>query len=211
MPTIIIIAAAVGGLILFGLSCRPKMSSSGSGKVPSSPSPQTKATIKLMTRQQIIEHLSQLENGAAPEPKMGAMCYDMAYVNDTVVYICPKCGEKTLYPRTNKGSGVADEINFYRRELSLMGNSPEISFDLDELALCSHCTQDTANKEISLVVHYKDGFDHHCKLTSTSDLTRLRAFMQADLSYETSNDGTEALKPFLPRIKELLGTAKFNK
>lgn len=51
-----------------------------------------------MTRDEIRKRLEELAASAPPKDlSLGAMCYSMAEPPETAAYICPRCGERTLY------------------------------------------------------------------------------------------------------------------
>ena len=67
-----------------------------------------------LSQTRINEMLEKLETTQAPEPRMGAMCYDMAGPPNRVEYVCPVCGEKTLYTE-QKAFLIGAELESCRR------------------------------------------------------------------------------------------------
>jgi len=171
----------------------------------------TSATVdcELMTEMpsvQIDSLLARLEMEEAPDPTMGAMCYSVMAPPDSVDYICPECGERTLY------SGP--EAYFFQSDLTRsrdlvvdIDSSDLLDAMLDESSFCSFCDPDTETPGMKLSILYHDGSVVVSEV-SRFDLTALSAFLRGELVYRTDNDGTQPLKPYVGRIREILGVGE---
>jgi len=198
--TIVAFMIVIGLACFLGVSCSRNSSVAGAG----TQRPVTRQNMRSLSREQIQEKLKRLEARKAPEPKMGAMCYDMAAPPDRAEYVCPKCGEKTLYSKDNARI-VAWEIEACRREFSTLRGASDLSLTLDESSYCAHCSPSARKHQLALVVQYADGSSHTTAPISQGDMRILRDFLKGELSYETFNEGKQPLKNELPRLRELLG------
>lgn len=197
---VIIIIISTVAIIISTYSCNFKKGKTNifSGNI--APDDTVKGTFK---RSAIKEKLEALANAPAPtELNPGAMCYAAMIERDSAEYICPKCGERTLY---TEGTGW-----FVHRDLSvcrtLVDSIPAINLQLDESQYCKKCSP---NIEIpKLCITYKLADDanetHFCQIYP-NDLKIMKEFMQGKDKHITDNDGQMALKDFLPRLQEIFG------
>jgi hypothetical protein len=148
--------------------------------------------------------LANIEKKASPEPKMGAMCYKMAAPPERAEYVCPKCGEKTLYTK-DAAREIEWELDSCRREFLLLKSASALSLALDESSYCSHCRPDAKKHALELVVTYADGASCTNSPITDVDLSILQGFLKGGLDFKTSNDSTVPLKKMLPRLRQLLG------
>ena len=164
----------------------------------------TRQSMRVLTREDILEKLKLLSAQESPRPKMGAMCYMPAPRAGREEYVCPRCGEITLY--ANK-SAIFDawKLDACRREFNILKIVSDLSLSLDESSYCSHCSPDARTHQVVLVIKYPDGSSHSCAPISDDDLRMVRSFLKGKLSYKTDNDAEESVKESLPRLKELLG------
>jgi len=161
-------------------------------------------TIKgIFKRDYIKEKLELLANSTAPEKlNPGAMCYSPMLERDSIEYICPKCGEKTLYTESTGW--------FLRRDLpacrSLADSIPAINLQLDESEYCKKCNPKIENPQLCITYKLADDQKetHICGI-SKYDLSIMKEFMQGKTIHITDNDGEAAMKDFLPRLQELFG------
>lgn len=182
-----------------GVAC--SKTTNGPEKLPSI----TRKGIGSLSREQIRQLLKTIETAKAPEPKMGAMCYDMAAPPNRAEYVCPKCSEKTLY--TNQAAyAISWNLEACRREFELLKKEADLAVTLDESSYCSHCSPAAVRQETILTLTYADG-STHAEPVSSYDLRMLRALLAGKLDYKTDNDGTAALKEHMPRLRQLLGIA----
>jgi hypothetical protein len=148
--------------------------------------------------------LDRLEMKEPPEPVFGAMCYEMVAPPEVAEYVCPVCGEKTLYTDYNT-EFIEWELQGCRRLFDEIAASSDMDIQLDETRLCSSCTTaDSAETALYLNVILEDGSVVSNRV-SEFDLRLLDGFLKGRLFYYTWNDGEEPLKPHIDRIRELLG------
>ncbi|MFH0864670.1 MAG: hypothetical protein V1904_00640 [Bacteroidota bacterium] len=196
---IIIIISAVA--IVFGTySCNLRNGKTSFSDKDISPDDTVKGVYK---RNAIKEKLEALANSPAPtELKQGAMCYAAMLERDSAEYVCPKCGERTLYTE-NKGWFVRRDLNVCR---TLADSVPAINLTLDESQYCKKCSPDIESPQLCITYQLADDANktHICGITPY-DLKIMKEFMQGKDKHITDNDGEVALKDFLPRLQELFG------
>jgi hypothetical protein len=169
-------------------------------------------TIKAMfSKNQIEEKLKHLATTSVPTNlSFGAMCYEMAYIENTVhEYVCPVCGEKTIYKKSKDKEkfqyieGVFNEINECRREIEKVEG---INIKLDETEFCGHCKPKIEKPKLYLLVNIA-GQKDTTKISTFSymDIRILQEFLDNKLVHRTDNDGETALIENIDRIRELLG------
>lgn len=155
-----------------------------------------------LSRAEVRRLLAKIEKSARPEPQMGAMCYKMARPPSRAEYVCPTCGERTLY--TDR------EAELVERELatcqSLFRELPRHeTMELDESAFCRKCRPQATEPELTLTIRFDDGTTSVVRGVRSEDLRMLGAVLSGKLTETTSNEGEEPLKDQLPRLRELLG------
>lgn len=195
--------------------------------VPTKPDSPPKTTVKQvqsMPRAEIESMLRKIETSEAPKPKMGAMCYAMMQPPGHAKYVCPKCGEKTLYaaknwesvyPPSDRQLEERANVEFLqsglpacRRELEAIKKASKLSVTLDESSFCKKCQPKAKKYGLKLTITYNDGKTHAVPSVDHSDMLLLRNFLKGQLSYETFNESSVPLKESLPRLRELLGMKK---
>lgn len=200
MPlTFIACIVLLGLMCLLGVACSRRPSEGGATQTPV-----TAQSLRSMSRQEVLGMLKTLETRRAPEPKMGAMCYAVAAPPQRAEYVCPKCGEKTLYTKDD-AVFIAWEIEACRREFEILKDQSHLSVALDESEYCAHCSPVATKHQLALVVTYADGSSHTTSPVSRYDLRILRDFLSGRTSFDTLNEGSAPLKGELPRLRELLG------
>lgn len=132
------------------------------------------------------------------------MCYASLPRQKTVTYVCPVCGEKTLYHEGN-ADFVQGELAICHRLFSETKKNTDLSLSLDESSFCAKCAPKATEHQLALIVVYPDGRRHVSAPISWRDLAMLDAFLKGEDAYRTFNDGSRPLKPELPRLRELLG------
>ena len=149
--------------------------------------------------------LARLEKTEPPESIMGAMCYSPRMEPASAEYICPVCGEKTLYDYSY--SAFIDwELSGCRRLADSINMNTDFEVSLDETSFCDFCSPDSDDdsRTILLRVVYDSG-DEIVNSVSMNDLRMLDSFLQGNLFYLTSNDGQYPLKDHADRLRTLLG------
>jgi hypothetical protein len=160
-------------------------------------------TMKTMSRAEMAARLTALERKKAPEPKMGAMCYDMAVNPARIEYVCPVCGEKTLYAEGPDWM-VGVTVEETRRGFEKVRRLNKLAMTLDERNLCKKCRPDAKTRDLALTIRYSDGSSNTVTAVSANDFDLLEAFLKGRLVLKTFNEGVEPLKSHLPRLRELL-------
>ncbi len=165
------------------------------------------------SRADIAARLAAIARDPAPtDLAEGAMCYDSVGPPVRAEYVCPTCGEKTLYAsipdpsrRVSRGGMEADAC---RRLLSEVRG---LKVRLDESELCEKCRPGVASPRLALVVAYPDGREHRTEDIGAADLALLVEFTSGarkhagDPNSAGGRDGETPLKDHLPRLTALLG------
>jgi hypothetical protein len=148
------------------------------------------------------------EKPVPQELKMGAMCYEMASSPQRAEYVCPACGNKTIYALNQLTGGweaPALSVTYYRKDVEQLNKLGLVS-KLDETFLCSACKKEGVSG-LFLEVTVK-GRAVRTALQGQGDLRILIAFVQGDLVWKDTQDEEHPLKSELPRIKQLLGVTE---
>lgn len=161
---------------------------------------------KPMNKKEIEEKLKILAKSEAPDPqslKVGAMCYAPSRLPPTIDYICPVCGEKTIYT-------LRQDYNIIKnlpqsRSIAKALNSYGIT--IDESSFCAKCRKnDTENPTINLIIKYTDQPEPRIiKGISLNDLVILQEFLNDKKIHKGANDREEPLKKYTDRLSYLLG------
>lgn len=160
-------------------------------------------------REEIALRLRKLAESPSPsELDMGAMCYDMAEPPDRIDYVCPVCGEKTLYS-FESDERIADmfmlqfELNECRR---ITHNLIGLDAELDETEFCMRCRPEVTEPVLVLKVRYPEGGDAvETRGVSKSDLQLLRAFIKGSDRIAGDTGRESPLQDHMKRLRELLG------
>jgi predicted RNA-binding Zn-ribbon protein involved in translation (DUF1610 family) len=165
----------------------------------------TTSTIKKLSRVDIQKKLQKL--GDAPVPKdlkAGATCYKPAAPPQHAQYICPTCGEKTLY--TNALARTVEwDIGDARRHLTRLQGLAASSISLDESPFCKHCSPDVTDPKLMLRIVYDTGQPHTAVGVTPADLQLLEEFLSNKIIHDSGQLGETPLRDRIPRIQELLG------
>ena len=164
------------------------------------------ADLSAMDREQTKQELAKLEPAPKAEPAMSAMCYDMAAPPERIEYVCPKCGERTLFP-FNSGVIDGDELPTCRRLMQAL--PARVLASLDESAFCRKCHPGSAKPELVLVARFRDGQAESVHGVRASDLELLTAIVAGQKAVDAPEVQASVLGN-LKRFKELvtLGTTK---
>lgn len=152
--------------------------------------------------------LTRLENEEPPEQMMGAMCYEMMAAPEVSEYICPVCGEKTIY-NYSQSAFIEWELEGCRRMAESINANTDFEIILDEALFCDFCSPDAGEEEPEMLlrVTYEDGTEVVNRIYVT-DLRKLDSFLQGNLYYFDSVDSQIPLMESAARIRELLGLEK---
>ncbi|HNQ68737.1 MAG TPA: hypothetical protein PKN32_10185 [Bacteroidales bacterium] len=168
-------------------------------------------TIKpLYSKKQIELKLKKLANTPPPtDLAMGAMCYSPSMIDtSSVSYICPICGEKTIYKFGVYSYSFNDDLEYgisaARREVSKIRG---VNIKLDETQFCSHCRiVDIDQPQLGVWINIAGERDTNKIYGITyRDLKLLTEFFDDKLKYTDDYDYEYPLVERLDRLEELLG------
>jgi hypothetical protein len=197
-------------LLFVGGGCSTKTS-------PTPPSPIVCVDkMQSLDRAAVRSMLKRLANAPPPtQLATGAMCYSVAVPPDRADYICPKCGERTLYDnskyKTDKPyemditETVERELPWCRSESQELRKVAGHAIELDETQFCRKCSPKVTKPKLVLHISYKDGKVRDVEAINHSDLRILHEFLSGKLKGKGDNEGEAPLKSDLPRLQELLG------
>ncbi|MBU0487794.1 MAG: hypothetical protein KKA07_18440 [Bacteroidetes bacterium] len=166
----------------------------------------------LYSKAQIEKKLKQLAEAPPPDSlSFGAMCYSMAMPPETGAYVCPVCGEKTLYNRDNYESWfrieelLSGDIAACRSQVKYIKG---INIALDESQFCKKCSPDVKNPQLCLLVNIDQTSDTTkvCGI-GYSDVQILGEFLNGSLVHHGERDSREPLADRITRIQQLLGVS----
>lgn len=172
-------------------------------------SPQTKPATQNRSREEIAAKLKKLSESPPPKDlKMGAECYKMAITPQRAEYLCPSCGQRTLYAYEAKGRNA--DARFIEEDLPecrrLIKEIKGLALSLNEKEFCKKCSPAAKNPTLILVVNYQDSSTpHRCINIKSEDLILIREFMEGKDRHRDSYDFETPMKDHLKRLNELLG------
>ncbi len=164
--------------------------------------------VSTVSVEQINILLERLETTEPPEQVMGAMCYEPMVMPEVAEYICPVCGEKTVY-NYSQAAFINWELAGCRRTADSINTHTDFEVVLDERQFCDFCSPDSSSDEPSLLLRviYSDSTEV-VNIVDIADLLMLNSFLQGRLYYTTSNDAQMPLQSYSGRMRELLGLEK---
>lgn len=140
---------------------------------------------------------------------IGAMCYSIAVVPERTDYVCPTCGDKTLYAFDNTledpnafqrswdVATISNEIESCRRLVKQINN---FDIELDESQFCKVCSPGIECPQLGLAVKHPDKSKlHRVWGVNEYDLTVIKAFTDGQLQTKEFSDTR------VRRLEELLG------
>ena len=198
------IVAAVVLLASSGVYGYSRLRNTGTGKVQLVSRVFDRITFESLSMDQINILLARLEIEEPPEPVRGAMCYEAMAYPLVAEYICPVCGEKTIYNDSQTGF-IEWELQACRRIVESLNEYTEFDISLDETLFCDFCSDSTDEDPTLLLRVASTDSTETVNSISIHDLRILDSFLQGNLYYTTSNDGHQPLQGSADRIKELLG------
>lgn len=161
-------------------------------------------SIKALSRNQINDLISRLEKEESPEPVMGAMCYAPMMVPSVAEYICPTCGEKTLYSDSNTAF-IEWTLDDCRRRAESINAITDFEILLDESLFCDFCSPEPGHEPYLVLRVVTETGEEVANAVQAVDLMRLESFLSGNLYFTTSNDGQMPLLEGAGRIRLLLG------
>ena len=160
-----------------------------------------------LNRDELAQKLQALEKAPAPTKLApGAMCYKPAGLQARQEYVCPTCGQKTVYAVAQNRTAILAlrQTDTYRRQIKEI-QALGLPCSLDETAFCQNCGKDAQTKGFFLVIAWPDRTVHRVQLHGNDDLLLVLEFLQGKTTHDAGMGGEKPLKEFLPRIHELLG------
>jgi len=164
-----------------------------------------RVTFESLTMDQINILLARLEREEAPEPVRGAMCYEIMASPAVSEYVCPICGEKTIYS-DQLTAFIEWELQGCRRKADLINEYTEFEVMLDETMFCDFCSNGSGDEPVLYLRVLSSDSTETVNPVSVFDLTILESFLQGNLYYTTFNDGQQPIQEYSDRIRVLLGT-----
>jgi len=161
-----------------------------------------------LSREETKAKLKKLSESPPPKDlKMGAECYKVAMPPDRAEYLCPVCGERTLFV-SEKGRNT--DAAFITRELAdcrrLVKEIKGLEVSLDESQFCRKCSPSAKNPSLILIVRYRgSGAPSKCPNIRKEDLVLIREFAEGKDRHKDSYDFETPMKDHLKRLNELLG------
>jgi hypothetical protein len=192
---------------------------SGCSRATSPPPPPPIVTVegvKSLDRVAVRALLKRLADTPPPKGTVrGAMCYTPALPPDHAGYLCPKCGERTLYDvkkstaerrcDVNVVESVQWEIPSCRRRIEALRKIAGNAVMFDESQFCRKCSPNIVSPKLILHISYKGEKVRNIEKADADDVRILTDFLSGKLLTESRGDETTPLKNDLPRLQELLG------
>jgi ribosomal protein L37AE/L43A len=154
-----------------------------------------------LTKMQLNSQLKNLPEPVVQERPPGAMCYKVAAPPERAEYICPVCGEMTLYPLYNN---EVDNISYYS---SLVKKIKKIDVKLDESQMCKKCSPNAKPRNLCLIVKLKNAKNpqsHRTYDITENDINLLYEYSEGMKEHSTEF-GNVPLSNYKNRLEELLG------
>ncbi len=137
------------------------------------------------------------------------MCYKPAAPAARLEYVCPVCGEKTLYTNVVSQRWTFELENCRRLFKELPHHE---AMALDESNFCRKCRPTAKEAILELVLRFDDGTTNVVSNVTSRDLRLLRDFLGGRLAVKDEVGlETTSIKQHLPRLRELLGLDKADK
>jgi len=153
-----------------------------------------------------LEKISK--NPPPKDLKPGAMCYSMVGPPDRIEYVCPACGEKTLYARDASGArgGTVPFLTFELQQCrEMVKRLQDFNISLDEHEFCRKCSPATKTPALILITGYPGEKIHVVRDVRSDDLQLLIEFTSGSDRHDGGMIGEKPLKDYVPRLRELLG------
>jgi len=154
-----------------------------------------------LSRIELSGQLEQLPEMPGYYREPDAMCYSSAPPLDRVQYLCPVCGEMTVY----KSSSYNGEIDNLQRYRLLVNKITKIDVKLDESQFCKKCTPWKSSRQYCLLVKYGE----NKKVHKTYDFTQEDIILLYEYSEGMKEHNWFDKRPiteYKKRLEELLGT-----
>ena len=202
-----IIIFIISAFLLIGISCVPRSNTTGNFKENDSLFYPIDSSAGKASRADVENRLKALAESEVPaELNPGAMCYEMSAPPDRIEYVCPVCGEKTIYTQADHYY-LVENVNDCRH---MVTNIKSLDLRLEEKNFCRHCDPDsTEAPSIVLYIKYKgENKEEKIPNVSPEGLQLLYEFMNGDKTHSYFNEREEPLKDHLEEISNLLRIKK---
>lgn len=156
------------------------------------------------SRAEIHDRLMALAESKAPEElNPGAMCYEVAMPPDRKEYVCPVCGEKTIYTNESQFS-IIDNVNSCRSWITSIRG---LDLRLEEYNFCHHCQPDTNQVPgYKIFIRYKgEPNEEELKNAGAGSLQFIYEFMNGDKTHSDYYDNETPLKDYIGTISGFFG------
>ena len=157
--------------------------------------------LKALNREQIRQMLQRLVTAGPPVPKMQAMCYSIPPPPEQMEYICPACGEKTLY-HGQQAYPLDQEVRPCRRLVQELASS---AVTLDESQWCRKCRPGVTEPVLTLRLFYDDGTTRAIPGITSEALRLLCDFLRGRLVSKGALTRETPLQEILAALETLLG------
>lgn len=160
-----------------------------------------------LSRAALQDRLRELARSEAPKDLApGAMCYapTVPKTYDKVEYVCPTCGEKTLYAVRDTVRFLEDLLPACRRRIQQVTQLP---VRLDEKEFCRKCSPEVKAPALYLLLQFAGEADpRRVKDIGPDDLVLLAEFLAGKKKHgDAGGAETTPLKNYVQRLEAILG------
>lgn len=152
-------------------------------------------------REDIRRLLERVELEEAPEYVPGAMCYGPMAHPERAEYVCPVCGERTLYGSPEAGF-LQNDLQSMRRMAEGLSETGFFEALLEE-TYCSFCHPGDQGC-VRLVIVYEEG-DTVRTVVNSQDLMMIQGLLRGGLVFRSDRDALLPLKDRVERLRTILG------
>lgn len=152
-------------------------------------------------REDIRRLLERVELEEAPAYVPGAMCYGPMAHPERAEYICPVCGERTLYG-SPEAWFLQNDIHNMRRMAEGLSETGYFEAFLEE-TFCSFCNPGVQGS-VRLVIVYEEG-DTVKTVVNLQDLSMIQGLLRGGLVFPGGTDDLLPLKDRVDRLRTILG------
>lgn len=196
-------------VFLFFSFGRTTYARSGGRQIVITVAQQSPQAARKLTREEITKQLQKLK--VSPPPKKlspGAMCYEVSERPDRTEYICPLCGERTLYSTDRQGGYSQDVLKAVDIPTcrGIVKSMTQLDLRLDEREFCRKCRPGVANPSLTLIIKYPgEQCPRLIKGITVTDLEILSEFLSGKDRHEGTQGIETPLSDYIPRLQEMLG------
>jgi DNA-directed RNA polymerase subunit RPC12/RpoP len=213
---IVIVAVLLIGVIfsskLICQNTKSKSEKSDNKIVINSPNIENDTIKAMFSREQINKKLKRLAETPPPTNlSYGAKCYSKVNMDNQVhEYVCPVCGEKTIYKKGKVKENfflidnvLAFDLEACRKQVEKVKG---VNISLDETQFCNKCKPNIENPSLCLLVNIagRKETTRVCSITS-EDIKLIQEFLADELVHKGDREEEYPLVNYSDRIKQLLG------